>query len=494
MPTVPVAQALSAPVSQRAQMLLGLREDQWFDRKSARISPRDLAEDLVGFANAEGGTVVVGLFGGEVEGVDGLQRSASEWLHLVAAFMEPPIKSRPELLECRSGSGRPAHLLVIEVEPSDSVHATSKDEVYLRVGDQNLKLNFRQRQELLYEKGQANYETTEVSSAALTDLDQQLLKAYAAALGHPDPERLLIARGLRVGRRGRPTTAALLLFARNPQRWYPEACVRVLRYRGSERGSGSRQQLVVDERIAGPIPLQLQAGRLAILKHIPTRRALGQDGRFADLGIVPEPVWLEGLVNAVIHRSYSMHGDHVRVELFDDRVEISSPGRFPGLSDPSDPLGVTRFARNPRIARVCSELNFGQELGEGIRRMVEEMRLAGLSDPSYRQTAGSVQLTLSATPVDVALEARLPPGARDLLRLVREAGRAGTGELVEASGVSRPVVLRQLRHLERARMISWVGHSRNDPRAYWTLAPSRPGERRRAGSANPPSTSRRPGA
>ncbi|HUY24836.1 MAG TPA: ATP-binding protein [Candidatus Saccharimonadales bacterium] len=488
MPTVLVAQALQAPVSQRAEMLLGLREDQWFDRKSARISPRDLAEDLVGFANAEGGTIVVGLFGGEVEGVDGLQHTASQWLRLVTIFMDPPIKCQADLLECRTGSGRPDHLLVIEVEPSDAVHATSKDEVYLRVGDENRRLNFRQRQELLYDKGQATYEGTEVAGGTLADLDQQLFKAYAAALGHPDPERLLTARGLRVGRRGRLTTAALLLFARDPQRWYPEAYVRVLRYRGSERGSGSRQQLVVDERIAGPIPLQLQSGRLAILTHLPTRRALGQDGRFADLGIVPEPVWLEGLVNAVIHRSYSMHGDHVRVELFDDRVEISSPGRFPGLSDPSDPLAVTRFARNPRIARVCSELNFGQELGEGIRRMVEEMRLAGLADPSYRQTAGSVQLTLSATPVDVALESRLPLGARDLLRLVREAGRAGTGELVEASSLSRPVVLRQLRHLERARMISWVGHSRNDPRAYWTLAPSRLGERHRAGGEDPAAT------
>jgi ATP-dependent DNA helicase RecG len=470
----------------RAVRLLELDEDQWFDRKSSRISPRDLAEDLVGFANAEGGTVVVGLLGGEVEGVDGLRRTAPEWLRVVSAFMDPPVRCQPELVECRTAAGRPDHLLVIEIAPSDTVHATSKDEVYLRVGDENRRLNFRQRQELLYDKGQASYEVTEVPSASLTDLDQKLLRAYAAELGHPDPGRLLVARGLRVGRRQRLTAAALLLFARDPQRWYPKAYVRVLRYRGAERGSGRRQQLVADERIAGPIPRQLQEGRPAVLNHLPTRRALAADGRFSDLGIVLEPVWPEGLVNAVIHRSYSMHGDHVRVEIFDDRVEISSPGRFPGLSDPSQPLAVTRFARNPRIARVCSELNFGQELGEGIRRMVEEMRLAGLADPTYRQTAGGVELILSATPVDVALEARLPPGARDLLRLVRLAGRAGTGEVVVESGRSRPVVLRQLRNLERARMISWVGHSRNDPRAYWTLARGGRGDRPTAGSGEPP--------
>jgi ATP-dependent DNA helicase RecG len=469
MSTVSAAQALSAPVADRARKLLELSEDQWFERKSVRISPRDLAEDIIGFANAEGGTLVVGLFGGEVEGVDGAHRSASDWDRLTNTYMEPPARRLSRLVECRTATGRRDHLLVIEVEPSDLVHTTTKDDAFLRVGDENRKLGFKQRQELVYDKGQAAYEGHEVRDGRAADLDQRLLTSYAQALHHPDPERLLAARQLVVGRRRRLTIAGCLLFARDPQRWFPEAYVRVVRYAGTERGSGSRQQLLADERISGPIPLQLREGRVAILKHLPTRRALTLKGLFAEVGIVPEPVWLEGLVNAVIHRSYSMGGDHIRVEIFDNRVEIESPGRFPGLSDPSDPLSVTRFARNPRVARVCSELNFGQELGEGIRRMVEEMRLAGLADPAYVQTSGSVQLTLSATPVDVALESRLPPGARDLLRLLREAGRVGTGDLVEATQLSRPVVLRQLQALQRARMITWVGHSRNDPRAYWTV-------------------------
>jgi ATP-dependent DNA helicase RecG len=101
--------------------------------------------------------------------------------------------------------------------------------------------------------------------------------------------------------------------------------------------------------------------------------------------------------------------------------------------------------------------------------MFEEMRLAGLADPDYHQTSGSVRVTLSSAPIDRALEARLPRGARELLRLVREAGRASTGELVEASSRSRPVVLRQLRALESAGLVRWNGHSPNDPRAYWSL-------------------------
>jgi ATP-dependent DNA helicase RecG len=148
-----------------------------------------------------------------------------------------------------------------------------------------------------------------------------------------------------------------------------------------------------------------------VFRLLPTRRALARTGRFERIGVIPRDAWLEGLVNAAIHRSYSVTGDHIRIEIFDDRIEIESPGRFPGLSDISNPLKVTRFARNPRIARVCADLSFGQELGEGIRRIFEEMRLAGLADPEYRQTAGSVRLVLDSTPIDVELESRLPSGA-----------------------------------------------------------------------------------
>ena len=102
-----------------------------------------------------------------------------------------------------------------------------------------------------------------------------------------------------------------------------------------------------------------------------------------------------------------------------------------------------------------------------------EMRLAGLSDPEYFQTSGSVRLTLTTTPVDRELEARLPPAARDLVRAIRDIDRPSTGDLVEASGVSRPVVLRRLRELVDLGLIEWIGTSKRDPRAYWRIAQTR---------------------
>lgn len=470
MSSIFVETALSLPPSETGPTLLDLKEDQWFERKSSRIAPRDLANTLIGMANGDGGLVVVGLHNGRVEGTDKLSDQRNGQMQAGIDFTVPPVRARSRLVDCLTWRGDPDRLLVLEVEPSDVVHANVRDEVFLRIGDETRRLSFIQRQELLYDKGQANYETREVPEAQLSKLDEQLLGQYAAGVSAPDPRRLLEARGL--SRHSILTVAGCLLFAEYPQEFFPEAFVRVLRYRGRERGTGARQQLLNDSLIEGPIPRAVLAARAAVAEVQPVRRALGRDGRFGDVPLIPEDAWLEAVVNAVIHRSYSVAGDHIRVEVFDDRIEVSSPGRFPGLVDLSDPLRTTRFARNPRIARVCADLQFGQELGEGIRRMFEEMRHAGLTDPIYRQTSGSVRLTLLADPVDRELESRLPEHARAITSALREEGRLSTGEVTELLGVSRPVAQRELAVLRDAGLVDWVGKSPKDPRAYWQLRPT----------------------
>jgi ATP-dependent DNA helicase RecG len=232
---------------------------------------------------------------------------------------------------------------------------------------------------------------------------------------------------------------------------------------------GSRQSLADDVRIEGPIPFVLERTRMQIEAWQPTRRALSRTGTFEDVGLVPQDAWWEGVVNAAVHRSYSMAGDHIHVDIFDDRIEIASPGRFPGLVDFEHPEHMTRFARNPRIARVCADLRIGQELGEGIRRMFDEMRAAGLTDPLYVQTSGSVGLTLSGEPVHRELEARLPGATRAIVQALREAERLSTGELAELIDVTRPTMLRYLHSLRDAELVEWVGKSERDPRAYWRL-------------------------
>lgn len=469
MSTTAVERALVSGPHHVGRLLLALPEDQWLDRKSARVKASDLANSLIGFANADGGFIVVGLHGGKVEGIRANPQRLNEHLQANVDFCVPPVRADVRYIACINEEGGTDQLLVLDIAPSESVHSNRRDEVFLRVGDENRRLTFAQRQELLYDKGQSSYETRP-SGADFMCLDDSLLNSYAEALGARDQVRLLQARELATAEQ--LTIAGCLLFAESPQRFLPEAYIRVVRYRGKDRGTGSRQQILNDIRVEGPIPEQMKEARELTERLQPMRRALGPHGKFVDTPLVPEDAWLEGIVNAAIHRSYSVAGDHIRVEIFDDRIEISSPGRFPGLVDLSQPLSATRFARNPRIARVCSDLDFGQELGEGIRRMFEEMRAAGLTDPVYRQTSGSVELTLLAEPVDRQLEARLPERARVIVGALRTNERLSTGEVVELLAVSRPVAQRELAELEDAGVVEWVGKSPQDPRAYWRLKPT----------------------
>jgi ATP-dependent DNA helicase RecG len=140
--------------------------------------------------------VVLGLRGGRVEGIRSASNKQNEWRQAAADFTLPTVPARPRVVECVNDVGKTDALFVVDVEPSDRVHSNQKDEVYLRVGNENRRLTFGQRQELLYDKGQASYEVTPVADAADRDLDQDLLASYTQAVNHPDSARLLRARGL----------------------------------------------------------------------------------------------------------------------------------------------------------------------------------------------------------------------------------------------------------------------------------------------------------
>lgn len=451
-----------------AAALVALTEDQWFERKSGRTQPKDLAVPLVAMGNAEGGVVVVGLHSGAVDGVS--DSRVNDLRQTAVDHTTPPVRVHCDEITAETAEGV-RRLLLLRVQPGEHVHETRSGDCYLRIGDESRKLSFLQRQELHYDRGTPPYDGTPVPGLDESGWHCQA-EEYARAIGSSSVPAMLRARSL-LTVDGRLSVAAYLLFGDDPQQLMPQAFVRVLRYRETERGTGSSFSLDSDGdvRCEGSIPEMITEATEVIERLMPRRRSLGGSGRFEDVPIVPRAAWLEGLVNAALHRSYSMAGDHIRVEIYPDRVEIESPGRFPGLVNPERPLDIGRYARNPRIARVCTDLRISQELGEGIERIFAEMRARGLTDPLYRQTAGSVRLTLSAADaVPAEVRAALPRGAEHVLdSLRRERRPLGTGDLESLVGVSRPTVLRHLNALRDAGLVAWDGTSARDPRATWRL-------------------------
>lgn len=462
-----VDQALSLPAERAVSALLKLPESQWYERKSGAVKPSDFAKPLIAMANAEAGVVVAGLHGGKVSPVSDKQEN--ELRRVAHNFIDPPVRLSIEKLVTHEGK-----VLVFRVGMSEYVHQDNRGDCYQRMGDSTLKLSFAQRQELEWDRGASRFESTPVPGGGSFEevLDPQKVEEFRALLTSSTPQLALQARDL-LTRKGEVTVAATLLFAHRPQIFYPNAHVRILRYDDNDRGVGRRQNLVYggDIRAEGSIPEQLFAATEAIEQLMPKRQALGDAGRFVPHPIVPKDAWLEGLVNALVHRSYSMGGDHIRVEIFPNRIEITNPGRFLGLNRIDNPEQISRNARNPRIARVCADLGITQELGEGIRRIFQEMRTSGLVDPVYEQVNESVKLTLHASnaiPADLTRD--LGRAALEILKVLWQSQKQlGTGEITELVSLARPTVLRHLKELHLRGLVVWHKQSPNDPRATWSL-------------------------
>jgi len=452
------------------QYLVARSEDQWLERVSSRIAAREVGNLEVGFANAEGGLLVIGVHDGRIEGVSKAPTRVNEWRQAAMDFTNPPVRHTFGFVECANAEGEADRIAVLEIEPSERAHENVRGETYLRVGDENRRLSALEAQELRYDKGDSSFDGTAVD-AGLGDLDAALVARYRRRLrAASTTEGVLEARGLAVEREGeiRPTVAGLLLLGQKPQIALPEASVRLLRYTGSSRETGARANVVADHRLDGPITAQVQSARRFLRRWLPHATRLESAGRFATSTLIPEVVWLEAIVNAVTHRSYSIGGDHIRVELFEDRLEVESPGRLPGLVRLEN-IRSTRFARNPRIARGMSELGYGRELGEGVDRMFEEMSRVGLSDPVFTQGPASVRVILLSDPLARRVLDRLPAGSEKLVEHLSRTGRVTTTQATELLRASRPTALKYLRELQLAGLIVHVGTSLKDPRGFWRL-------------------------
>ena len=109
-----------------------------------------------------------------------------------------------------------------------------------------------------------------------------------------------------------------------------------------------------------------------------------ETGKFKVVPEYPEFAWQEGIVNAITHREYAIYGDYIRVKMFDDRLEIQSPGCLPNIVTVSN-IKETRYSRNPRIARVLTEFGWVRELNEGVPRIFADMNAFRLAAPEYSE-------------------------------------------------------------------------------------------------------------
>ena len=379
--------------------VLAVEEMQVFDRKSVNIAPKVLAIPIIAFANADGGTVAIGISDKtrRIEGVDYDIQKLNELLRVPFDFCVPTVKVEIEKVQCIDFKGRENHVLLMHIEPSMEVHANQADEVFMRVGDKSKKLAFEERMQLMYDKGERFFEDKPVPETDIEDIDLAFVEKYIAQIGYSKTamEYLRENKGFIKEKNGKVqiSSAAILLFGKNPQLYFPRARVRFIRYEGTEERVGTQMNVIKDVIFEGNI-LKMITDAVAYLDtQIKEKTYLGEDGLFVTEEEYPKFVRQEIIVNAVTRRDYSIRGTDIQIKMFDDRIVVESPGKLPGLVK-TDNIRHTHFSRNPKIAEFLKVYSFVKEYGEGVDRMCKELEAVGLQDPEYRLNAFMLQTTI----------------------------------------------------------------------------------------------------
>ncbi len=189
--------------------------------------------------------------------------------------------------------------------------------------------------------------------------------------------------------------AALLLFARDVIKWHPRCAIRILRVTGSSIGTGKDYNVSEDDMINGNIVTLLENSWDALRPHL-ARTKFQANALFRESIIYPEEACREALINAVAHRDYSIEGKPIEILIYDDRMEVKSPGRLLSsilIKDLKELKGAHQ-SRNVFIARVLRELGYMREMGEGIRRIYSSVRSFELVDPEIHADQASFMVAL----------------------------------------------------------------------------------------------------
>ena len=355
--------------------------------------------------------------------------------------------------------------------------------MFLRQGDRSKELSYEQIRALEYDKNQRVFEDELIADSSMSDVDREVLARYKAILEtDASDEQVLCSR--RFMRDGRLTVAGLLLFGKCPAAFLPQARVRVLRFDGTKMETGAHLNTTKDVTFDGPIPKVVDGAFALISSMLREFQFLGRDGKFQTVPEYPEFAWFEGLVNAVTHRDYAYAGDYIRISMYDDRLEILSPGKLPNTVT-LDNMRETRYSRNPRIARTLVEFGWVRELNEGVKRIYTEMQKMLLSDPVFDEPDGSkVQLTLENNIVArsmrqrdalhdrISTEILSSLGEYELIAVqaAYAKGRISPKELAGRIERSQRSATRVLKGLAGREIMEWHGTSINDPSQYYTIA------------------------
>lgn len=380
------------PISARQVELLLLTEEGHFqEAKSLDVKPASFTKILSAFANADGGELFVGL------DEDPLTRSLS-WrgfanqeaanghLQTLGDFFPLGQEVDYEFLSAEGESGLVLH---VTVHKSGEIKPAISGEVYVRRGAQSLPVRTdAERDRLERNKGLKSFETATVAAGEdIVTNSEVIIRFMLDVVPSAEPKPWLQKQLLLVA--DKPTVGGVVLFSDEPQAALPKRCaIKIYRYKTTEP-QGIRETLAFDPiTIEGCLYDQIHAAVTRTVELIEEVSILTGGGM--ERIQYPLETLHEIITNAVLHRDYAI-ADDVHVRIFDNRVEVESPGRLPAHVTPKNILDE-RFARNGQIVRLINKFPEppNKDVGEGLNTAFAAMKRLQLKDPVIAELENSV--------------------------------------------------------------------------------------------------------
>jgi ATP-dependent DNA helicase RecG len=386
------------------QLLKVFREDRRVERKPVGVQPRELGDLFSEFANTPGGGLIA--VGVENDGLlSGCKCRDSAWLnkleHAGDIYCSEASYEYKRVAVSNKNGERDFVLLIYVRFSAQRVVKTSDGKAFYRHGESKRRLSTDEIRELELERGQVDFENERSLLAYPDDFVNEMIENFCNTMreasslrGKQTNEEILTSRtlGKIVNGAFQPNNACALVFASNPLVTFPGSKIRFLRYDGEKEAV---QYIIKDRTIEGNIPFQIQTAERILSENLREFQGVHK-GLFSVRPEYPQDAWYEAIVNACVHRSYALRTMPIFVKMFDDRLEIISPGGFLPFVTPEN-IYTTHRARNPHMMDVLRFLKFVRCMAEGTRRMRDTMTEMKLPPPEFKPRSEDfpqVQVTL----------------------------------------------------------------------------------------------------
>ncbi len=370
-----------------------------WQRKRIKEILEEAASSLGAMANASGGKVI--LNESDHDGVEDFLFAEEVWhsfLRRLHNFFSPPMA-----IEVTWPETAPGKVACLSVEPSPEVISLKNGKTYLRLGSRNVPLSRERIKAFKQTREETWHEREVLTKSSLADLDETLLERFFkeySSLGEIE-KNLYRPYGLIDYAAGRPllTRAAVYLLAKDPLRWHANPGLEFIHVEGTRKGYGPDYNIKKRVRLEGPI-LKIVADLDNFINQHIQERVIRQDLFFKEKFVYPTAALKEAIINALVHRDYKWEGQAIEVYMYDDRLEVLSPGSLPGVLNIEYLLQKkeVHYARNPRLARFLTDLGIMRSMGTGIGAIFAEMERNGLNPPEIKLMGNCFVVILKNAP------------------------------------------------------------------------------------------------